>query len=24
RELFSLFRYAPTVLTAVKPEQYLH
>ncbi|HCR3029753.1 TPA: replication protein B [Escherichia coli] len=24
RELFSLFEYAPTVLTAVKPEQYLH
>lgn len=24
RELFSLFRYAPTVLTAVRPEQYLH
>ncbi|KFK93349.1 MULTISPECIES: hypothetical protein [unclassified Serratia (in: enterobacteria)] len=24
RELFSLFEYAPTILTAVKPEQYLH
>lgn len=24
RELFSLFDYAPTILTAVKPEQYLH
>ena len=24
RELFSLFEYAPTILTSVKPEQYLH
>lgn len=24
RELLSLFKHAPTVLTAVKPEQYLH
>ncbi|RYA88206.1 replication protein B, partial [Enterobacter cloacae complex sp. 743-2DZ2F-22B] len=24
RELFSLFDYAPTILTSVKPEQYLH
>ena len=24
RELFSLFGYAPTILTSVKPEQYLH
>lgn len=24
RELFSLFEYAPVILTAVKPEQYLH
>ncbi|HEJ1038459.1 TPA: replication protein, partial [Escherichia coli] len=23
-ELFSLFEYAPTILTSVKPEQYLH
>ncbi|EBC8533890.1 replication protein, partial [Escherichia coli] len=22
--LFSLFEYAPTILTSVKPEQYLH
>ncbi|MGF6099564.1 hypothetical protein M2429_000217 [Enterobacter sp. A4] len=24
RELFSLFEYAPTILTSVKPEQYLY
>lgn len=24
QELFSLFEYAPTILTSVKPEQYLH
>lgn len=24
RELFSLFEYTPTILTSVKPEQYLH
>ncbi|MDX6042914.1 replication protein B [Scandinavium lactucae] len=24
RELFSLFEHAPTILTSVKPEQYLH
>jgi len=24
RELFNLFEYAPTILTSVKPEQYLH
>ncbi|HHT8227569.1 TPA: replication protein B [Citrobacter braakii] len=24
RELFGLFEYAPTILTSVKPEQYLH
>ncbi|MBM0887623.1 replication protein B, partial [Escherichia coli] len=24
RELLSLFEYAPTILTSVKPEKYLH